>query len=91
MSQPSSSSSSSSSSSASSSAQPLVCMIPASPVGGIALPAHLACETDCEKLLETYLACARAHRNGMTAQDECAVEKLAYRTCTKRESVAAKK
>ena len=87
MSQP----SSSSSSSASSSAQPLVCMIPASPVGGIALPAHLACETDCEKLLETYLACARAHRNGMTAQDECAVEKLAYRTCTKRESVAAKK
>jgi hypothetical protein len=82
MSQPSSSSSSSSSSSA----QPLVCMIPPTNASGITLPAHLACETDCEKLLATYLECARAHRNGMTAQDECAVEKLAYRTCTKRES-----
>ena len=56
-----------------------------SAAGGASLPPHLACETDCEKLLNAYLACAQAHTKGMTKDDECVTEKIAYKMCASRE------
>lgn len=69
---------------------PQVCVLdPSTLQSGVgaagSLPPHLACETDCEKLLNAYLACARSHTKGMTKNDECETEKVAYKACASRE------
>jgi hypothetical protein len=70
---------------------PAVCNIDPSQIGNLgadALPPHLACETDCEKLFDVYMACAQAHVHGMNQNSECAPEKKAYKACLAREKAA---
>ena len=62
-----------------------VCVLPPPKAAPIALPPHLLQETDCAKLLDGYLKCVESHTKGLQKDDECDIEKLAYKACTARQ------